>query len=193
MWRLAGALGASALGASALAAAAAAPPPGASGRAATPPSGRATYAGEWAYPNPYEAGQPAGRFLSGEFRKSCWDLEKLYRTWVAEWERGTDGETWPWVWVWHNKNGPHHVFYGVDDTTLALARAMARASPRNNGLLIVDSIERDITQKGYSEADFHGQRCGIIESAPAQIDPRAKVLMTQDERIIAYDALNIAR
>ena len=198
MWlqRLCGVLGASA---AAVAAAA-----GAVAAAAGPAEAEGAAVGqEWAFPSPYDAGQPSGRFLPGDaFRldcsptsrrtAGCWDLAALYRAWHEESSKGSHEETWPWVWVWHNDNGPHHVFYGVDETTLARARAMARASPQNNGLLIVDSVERDLRAKGYSEKDFTSHRCGVIESPAIQLDFAERVLMTADERIIAYDTLYVA-
>ena len=80
--------------------------------------------------------------------------------------------------TWHNPRGPHKVFCGVDASgeTLEAAKAFAAASPQHNLTLVVRSV-KDIADAGFTEAEFYEQRCAIIESAPAQIDMSAKILM----------------
>ena len=173
----------------------------AAGVAATAAVGEVVSAGrapgrvvEWAHPHPYgddsdDADDDSQRFVPMQRYKrklEAWDLHGL----VKKWKESDGEETWPWVWTWHNPNGPHFVYVGVDAHTLEYARLAAAASPQNNLTLVVSSMQ-DIEEAGLSAADFHLQRCAIIESRPAQIDFDHKILMLEDERIICYDSLNL--
>ena len=110
---------------------------------------------------------------------------------LAHWESETKDETWPWVWTWRNPNGPHQVFVGVGDDTLATARAFCSASDRHNLTLVISSIEDDLVSKGLRPADFYQCRCAIIEGEVEQIDAGAKMLMLRDERILCFDVLTL--
>ena len=146
---------------------------------------------DWAHPHPYSNDIAASRFLpTDEFRKTelTWDLPKLVDTWKL-----SDGEeTWPWVWTWHNVNGPHTVYVGVDQHTLSHCTAVAAASPQNNLTLVVTHME-DIENFGHTADDFYQQRCAIIVCQPQQMDLEHKILMLRDERIICYDSLLFAK
>ena len=140
----------------------------------------------WAHPHPYDKDESTeGRFEGGCFKVDCWDLKKLYSKWLAETEKGGTNETWPWVWVNHNADGPHHVFYGVDDA--AIERAKVVSGDVNNNMLLITPLR--VPSKKF----WHDQRFGIIHTKVTQVDFESKVLITEDERIIAFDTLYVAQ
>ena len=150
----------------------------------------------WAEPNPYteveedEKEQIKGRFLDpAPFRNTLevWNLSKLLKSW----EESDGTETWPWIWTWHNKDGPHAIYIGVDQQTLKSCQQFADESPQHN-LTLVASMEQ-IEAQGLTEADFYKSRCAIIDSAPKQIDMENRILMLEDERLICYDVLQFGR
>ena len=146
---------------------------------------------QWAYPHPYnteEINKNKNRYLDPKkycIEKKMWNLKKI----VERWDDNDDGETWPWVWCWHNPNGPHHIFIGVDEATLSHANLISK-NARNN-LTLVISNEKELDEFGYKMSDFHSKRCAIHISKPEQIDFENKILMLEDERVICYDRLYI--
>ena len=141
---------------------------------------------EWAYPHPYDSSIDKKRFLDSTDSKykehgERWNLLELVKLWEE-----TDGEeTWPWVWCLRNPVGPHHLFIGVSENTLELARKICDSDRNNNLTIIVNSIEE--IEKYAPVRDFYNCRCGVIECPVQQADTENKMLMLKDERIICFD------
>lgn len=142
---------------------------------------------DWAYPHPYSK-DSKDRFVDAEkylLKRTVWDLKQI----VDRWNQADDEETWPWVWCWHNPNGPHHIFIGVDETTISKAKNIAK-NPQNNLTLVIQS-EEELEPFGYNVSDFHNERFAVHLSKPKQMDFDNKILMLEDERILCYDRLYI--
>ena len=155
----------------------------------------------WAPPSPYDAAAAAattssssaaggGRFASSAHLRTLrvqWDLPRL----VAQWQDSDNEETWPWVWCQHNPTGPHHVFVGLGEGTLAQIRGVSAADASNN-ITVVIRDDGELARRGLSEAQLHALRCAVLRERIAQIDAESKLLMLRDERVIAYDAAYFA-
>ncbi len=144
----------------------------------------------WAHPSPYDAAVPAGRFADVRHLREArpqWDLPLLY----ALWQAGGDGETWPWVWCQRNPTGPHHVYVGLGAGTLEAIRAVSAASASNNITVVLRSSE-ELARHGASEAQLCALRCAVIYGRLAQVDADSRLLMLDDERILAFDSATLA-
>lgn len=144
---------------------------------------------EWAYPSPYDVEVPAARFAETAHLRSQtlqWDLPKL----VDIWRDDSKEEGWPWVWCDRNPVGPHHLFIGVNGSTLLQVAALCRGSVNNNITVVVS--ERDLAQAGVSEAQLHALRAAVIFVPVQQLDVANRIAMLADERIIVYDAAYLA-
>eukprot|EP00466_Bigelowiella_natans_P001528 jgi/Bigna1/89665/estExt_fgenesh1_pg.C_530058 len=104
---------------------------------------------------------------------------------VAEFERGL--EVWPWVWLWRNKNGPHHVFVGVNKNVKK--RIEELATDRKNNILLIDAMQE--RSKFATDDFYHKNRCAIVENEIALFDPMSKILMLDDERVTCFDECTI--
>ena len=147
---------------------------------------------EWAHPSPYDADATPGRFADSRHLRApraAHDLPAL----VALWRASPDVETWPWVWCQHNPTGPHHVFVGFAGARSLAAIASASADAGNN--LTVVLAPRDdaaLARAGVTDAALHGLRCAIVRTTVAQVDAAARLLLLEDERIVAYDFATFA-
>jgi hypothetical protein len=94
-------------------------------------------------------------------------------------------EVWPWIWCQPNENGPHHVFVGETLTESVLHEIQTLLQNPNNNILIVTSPEYlAIVPPKLVE------RCGIVTDAKVElINTGDKILMLDDERVIAFDRL----
>lgn len=143
---------------------------------------------EWAYPSPYDADVPSARFAETAHLRSQtfqWDLSKLVDIW-----RDSKEEGWPWVWCDRNPVGPHHLFIGVNGSTLSRVAALSRESVNNNITVVVS--ERDLVQAGVSEAQLNALRAAVIFVPVQQLNVANRIVMLADERIIVYDAAYLA-
>lgn len=149
---------------------------------------------QWAHPSPYDPELPASSSGAARFAdtrhlrtlRAQWDLPQL----MAAWQAAGDGETWPWVWCQRNPTGPHHVFVGFGEGSLAQVRAVSAASAANNITVVLRGDE--LARCGVSEAELHALRCAIIYEAVAQIDVESRLLMLRDERVVAFDSAYLA-
>lgn len=93
-------------------------------------------------------------------------------------------EVWPWIWCQPNENGPHHVFVGsLADSVLQQIQELLQ-NPSNNVLIITTSEELSRVSSSMVE------RCGIVTDASVSlINAKDKILMLDDERVIAFDHL----
>lgn len=109
---------------------------------------------------------------------------------VAQWQQGL--EVWPWVWTWRNRDGPHHVFVGVNPDTIVEIERLAKESPRNNVMIVaappVAELHKLAPPQFYDDC-----QCGVIESEVALMDVKAKIMMLDDERILCFDRCTIAQ
>lgn len=141
---------------------------------------------EWAYPSPYDAVVPQGRFPDVSHlraRGSAWDLPALVALW-----RSSPDETWPWVWCAHNPTGPHHVFVGFGGACTLAAIASASADAGNNvTVVLTPRDDAALARVGVTDATLFGLRCAVVRATVAQVDAPTELLMLSDERIVAYD------
>ncbi|GMH85235.1 hypothetical protein TrVE_jg5415 [Triparma verrucosa] len=123
------------------------------------------------------------------------DLRILYSRWAS----GSD--VWPWIWCHRNANGPHHVFVlSSTDLNTEQAKALlqqierlAKSSPNNNIVVIVDNESKLASAPGSPGLDwFYKNRCGLVEGRVKLFDADSKILMLDDERVIAFDSCSIA-
>jgi len=98
-------------------------------------------------------------------------------------------EVWPWIWTHPNENGPHYVFIGVSKDTIAHIERLRRESEQNNILIIASQQDLD----ACADPDvYHRCQCGLVTDAKLQLlNHEAKILMLDDERVIAFDSLTI--
>ena len=119
-------------------------------------------------------------------RPTTSDLRPL----VAQFQDGL--EVWPWVWTWRNRDGPHHVFVGLNADTIPEIERLAKESPRNN-IMIVAAPPPEEMHKLAPRKFYQDCQCGVIESEVALMDVKAKIMMLDDERIICFDRCTIAQ
>ena len=114
------------------------------------------------------------------------DLPVLYE----KWQSGSD--VWPWVWCQRNENGPHHVFVmgGVrwDEGDLKSIEQRSRDNVNNNIVVVVKDERAMKESKGMEW--FLQRRCAVIEGTAKFQHEEARLLMLEDERIIAYDSIS---
>jgi hypothetical protein len=147
----------------------------------------------WASPSPYDASVAPGRFPdTAHLRLPApgWDLPRLYALWQA------GGDAWPWVWCQRNATGPHFVFVGVGPGTLAAIARVSAESASNNITVVLAAAgggdDDGLARHGVSEERLFALRCAVVRGRVAQVDAHARLLMLDDERIIAYDAATLA-
>ena len=108
-------------------------------------------------------------------------------------EEGLD--VWPWVWTHPNENGPHHVFVGMDGHAVKRIEELRRASSQNNILIVAstETLDKAAEEAGYNSTDIYNDcHCGIVTDAELQLlHVKSKILMLDDERVIAFDYLTI--
>ena len=95
----------------------------------------------------------------------------------------TDRETWPWIWCQRNVNQKCIVFIGISKDLKEKIAAVSGL--RVNIILIVDDKKRLF--ENVNEQFCYESQCGILEVPVHQIDTMNNILMTSDERIIAFD------
>lgn len=101
-------------------------------------------------------------------------------------------EVWPWVWTHPNNDGPHHVFVGMTKRTVQDIQRLRKESPQNN-ILIVATEDSLLAAADGSMDVYHECQCGIVTDARLQLlHSDAKILMLNDERVIAFDYLTIS-
>ena len=106
-----------------------------------------------------------------------------------------DLEVWPWIWTHPNENGPHHVFIGVSDKILDEIEILFQ---KNNGTLniLIIASEQSLRSAAMARNDEHIYsrcQCGLVtDSQMKLLNEDAKILMLQDERVIAFDYLTIS-
>lgn len=106
---------------------------------------------------------------------------------LEEFEKGK--EVWPWIWTWRNQNGPHHVFVGTSPEVDKKIEELAKASPRNNLLVLTDDKSRRLTQ---DPSFYYKHRCGLVEHVTIEaIDSEDKIILLSDERVLCFDTLHI--
>jgi hypothetical protein len=98
-------------------------------------------------------------------------------------------EVWPWIWCHPNENGPHHVFVVTDDLTDEILEQIHQLlkNSTNNNVLVVTSKDQLKSPGGVPSM------CGIVTGAQVTLlNTRDKILMLNDERVIAFDRLVVA-
>ena len=114
------------------------------------------------------------------------DLPVLYQ----QWQEGHD--TWPWVWCQRNENGPHHVFVldGTNWEDVKKIESLSKSSVNNNLIVVVPDMSV-LMGSLWGLNWFLNHRCAVIEGRIKLHHKKEKIMMLEDERIIAYDTLNI--
>ena len=100
-------------------------------------------------------------------------------------------EVWPWIWTHPNNDGPHHVFVGVDEESLVEIQRLRDESNQNN-ILVIASKERlmEVAMARNDPEIYARCQCGLVEDSKVQLlNHDAKILMLDDERVIAFDRL----
>mmetsp|Transcript_61942 Transcript_61942/g.151358 ORF Transcript_61942/g.151358 Transcript_61942/m.151358 type:complete len:211 (-) Transcript_61942:866-1498(-) len=109
-------------------------------------------------------------------------------------EEGLD--VWPWIWTHPNENGPHHVFVGMTGESVKRIVELRRASSPQNNILVVastETLEEAAHEAGYDSTDIYNDcNCGIVTDSELELlHVKSKILMLDDERVIAFDYLTI--
>ena len=94
-----------------------------------------------------------------------------------------DKESWPWIWCQRNKNQKCIVFVGISDDLQEKITKYRGVTV--NIILIIDDKKRLFDN--INEEFVYESQCAILESQVHQIDTKNNILMTCDERIIAFD------
>lgn len=101
-------------------------------------------------------------------------------------------EVWPWIWTHPNtNNGPHHVFVGISEDSLDEIQRLRNESERNN-ILVIASEEKlkEVASKRNDPEIYERCQCGlVVDSKLELLNHEAKILMLDDERVIAFDRL----
>lgn len=113
-------------------------------------------------------------------------------------------EVWPWIWTHPNENGPHYVFLLQCGKTATIpisvvhrVQELRKESPRNNILIILSDDDESALHRAAKEAGvdanvFDQCHCGIVTGVNLELlNVRHKILMLDDERVIAFDYLTI--
>ena len=101
-------------------------------------------------------------------------------------------EVWPWIWTHPNtNNGPHHVFVGISEDSLDEIQRLRNESERNNILVIAsDEKLKEVATKRNDPEIYERCQCGlVVDSKLELLNHEAKILMLDDERVIAFDRL----
>ncbi len=100
-------------------------------------------------------------------------------------------EVWPWIWTHPNNDGPHHVFVGISEDSLDEIQRLRNESNQNNILVIASEDElKEVALKRNDPDIYERCQCGlVIDSQLELLNHEAKILMLDDERVIAFDRL----
>lgn len=116
-----------------------------------------------------------------------YNLDGILRKWTKLDDE--DRESWPWIWCQRNINQKCIVFIGVSDDLQQKISAVRGLNV--NIVLIVDDKKRLFDR--VDEEFCYESQCGILEGSVQQIDTINNILMTADERIIAFDECIIVK
>ena len=104
-------------------------------------------------------------------------------------------DVWPWIWTHPNSdNGPHYVFLGMNAATIQRIQELRGQSPNHNLLVIAsqDALQKAARDAGVPFSVYHDCHCGLVTDAELQLlHVKSKILMLDDERVIAFDFLTI--
>jgi hypothetical protein len=107
-------------------------------------------------------------------------------------------DVWPWIWTHPNENGPHHVFVGknIDADIVRRIQYLREESSRNNILILIqddeESLKRVAASAGMDERFFDKCHCGVVTGVTLELlNATHKILMLDDERVVAFDYLTI--
>ncbi len=107
-------------------------------------------------------------------------------------------DVWPWIWTHPKEDGPHHVFVGKTITSDIVHRIqkIRSESPQNNILILIAENEASLHQAaaeaGTDASVFDRCHCGIVTGVSLELlNVEHKILMLDDERVIAFDYLTI--
>merc|ERR1711920_284177 len=113
---------------------------------------------------------------------------------LEHWEHNPENlEVWPWVWTHPNENGPHHVFVGINGDSLLEIQRLRDESDQNN-ILVIASKERleEVANANDDPGIYERCQCGlVVDSKVELLNHEAKILMLDDERVIAFDRLTL--
>ncbi|GFH56256.1 hypothetical protein CTEN210_12732 [Chaetoceros tenuissimus] len=100
-------------------------------------------------------------------------------------------EVWPWIWVHLNHDGPHHVFVGISEDSLDEIQRLRNESERNNILIIAPEEKlKEVAMKRNDPEIYERCQCGLVMDSKLELlNHEAKILMLDDERVIAFDRL----
>lgn len=96
------------------------------------------------------------------------------------------------IWIHPNtKNGPHHVFVGMSEDSLDEIQRLAKVSDRNNILIIANKDKLEEVASKRNDPDIYERcQCGlVVDSELKLLNHESKILMLDDERVIAFDRL----
>ena len=107
-------------------------------------------------------------------------------------------DVWPWIWTHPNENGPHHVFLGktINASIVQRIQELRQESPQNNILVVIaddeSTLEQAAKEAGTDASVFDTCHCGVVTGVKLQLlNVHNKILMLDDERVIAFDYLTI--
>jgi hypothetical protein len=107
-------------------------------------------------------------------------------------------EVWPWIWTHPNEDGPHYVFLGetISSSVVLRIQELRKQSPQNNILIVISddesALHRAAKEAGAETDIFDKCHCGIVTGVNLELlHVRNKILMLDDERVIAFDYLTI--
>lgn len=102
-------------------------------------------------------------------------------------------EVWPWIWTHPNDDGPHHVFVGISQRVLAQIQQLRNESCQNNILIIApEGRLREVAAACNDPGVYARCQCGlVVDSKVELLNHEAKILMLDDERVIAFDCLTL--
>jgi hypothetical protein len=100
-------------------------------------------------------------------------------------------EVWPWIWCHPNNDGPHHVFVGISKDSLDEIQRLRDESSQNNILVIAPEEQLREVALTRNDPDIYERcLCGlVIDSKVELLNHDAKILMLNDQRVIAFDRL----
>lgn len=102
-------------------------------------------------------------------------------------------EVWPWIWTHPNNDGPHYVFVGICEETLVRIQRLRDESNQNNILIIASEERLRAVANAKNDPNVYERcQCGLVIDSKVEIlNHEAKILMLDDERVIAFDCLTI--
>ena len=102
-------------------------------------------------------------------------------------------EVWPWIWTHPNNDGPHYVFVGISEESLVQIQRLRNESNQNNILIIASERQLMDVAKARNDVGIYERcQCGlVVDSKVELLNHEAKILMLDDERVIAFDCLTL--